>query len=213
MFINKFIEVIDYFINQNKTTNAKLINICSENKLHNLLIMLGLILIFNFNFSTISAQSVDNSNKLHNISLLLGSSYNKVGDLTNQTIKITAGLDYEFHIPGVDNLGIGLSGMGAFLGDAEIHGYVPIYIYSNNQRFKMYFAPGVVNYKGMANQINYLPNQTFPDFEQQITAIAFRIGMGYEFYIKKFNLVPKLHVDFFDKYANVSLGINIGYKL
>ena len=178
---------------------------------HSFLIFLFLILSTNFVKST--AQSVDNNLKMHNISLFVGSSYNKVGDLKGENIKVSTGLDYEFKVPGVNNFGIGVSGMASFIGDVDIFANVPIYVYSNNQRFKMFFAPGIAIYNGIAPKINYLPNQEFPDEEKQITAISYRIGMGYEFYVKKINIAPKLSFDFYDKYANLTFGVNVGYKL
>jgi hypothetical protein len=159
------------------------------------------------------AQNMENNNKLHNISLFVGTSYNKVGDLTGQTIKVSTGLDYEYKISSVNNFGIGISGMASFMGDVDIFANLPVYVYSNNKRFKMFFAPGITIYNGIAPKINYLPNQTFPDEIKQITAISYRIGMGYEFYVKKINIAPKLSFDFYDKYANLTFGVNVGYKL
>lgn len=174
---------------------------------------LVLLFIIFLNLSYTNAQSVDNNNKLHNISLFAGTSYNKIGDLTGQKIKVSAGLDYEFKVPGVSNFGIGVSGMASFMGDMDIFANVPIYVYSNNQRFKLFFAPGITMYNGIAPKINYLPNQEFPDEIKQITAISYRIGMGYEFYLNKINIAPKLSFDFYDKYANLTFGLNVGYKL
>lgn len=162
--------------------------------------------------STFAQNSVEN-NKLHNISLYLGGAYNKIGDLQNQHFKFVTGIDYELKIPGVENLGLGATVDLALIGETEISAFIPIYIYSNNQRFKIFFAPGVVNYKGIANKINYLPNQTFPDEEKKLTAIAFRIGAGYQFYLKRINLTPKISYDFYNKFANLNIGCSIGYKL
>lgn len=175
----------------------------------NLCLFVIIILVFS---SKLFAQNSTNERKLHNISLYVGANYNKVGDLQNTKIKVSSGIDYEFKFPSLNNLGIGLNGMASFIGDVEIFGFVPIYVYSNNQKFKFFFAPGIANYKGLANKINYLPNQTFPDEFKQITAIAYRVGLGYEINIYKINLNPRLSFDFYDKFANVNLGITAGYK-
>ncbi|GEM_PF-6315982 len=179
------------------------------NIFYKLCLFLILILVFG---SKISAQNNSDERKLHNISLYVGANYNKVGDLQDTKIKVSSGIDYEYKLPGLNNLGIGLTGMASFVGDVDIFGFVPIYVYSNNQKFKFFFAPGIANYKGLANKINYLPNQTFPDEFKQITAIAYRVGVGYEINIKKINLNPRLSFDFYDKFANVNLGITAGYK-
>lgn len=170
------------------------------------------MIIFSIFGGKLSAQNNNENRKLHNISLYVGANYNKVGDLQDTKIKVSSGIDYEYKFPSLNNLGIGITGMASFIGDVDIFGFVPIYVYSNNQKFKFFFAPGIANYKGLANKINYLPNQTFPDEFKQITAIAYRVGVGYEININKFNLNPRLSFDFYDKFANVNLGITAGYK-
>lgn len=201
--INQLIDMVIFMFS--------LINYTKTKTKFSLIVVLFLISLLNT--INLKSQSVDNNNKLHNISLFVGTSYNKVGDLKGENIKVSTGLDYEFKVPGVNNFGIGVSGMASFIGDMDIFANVPIYVYSNNQRFKIFFAPGIAIYNGIAPKINYLPNQQFPDEEKQLTAISYRIGMGYEFYVKKINIAPKLSFDFYDKYANLTFGLNVGYKL